>query len=323
MKNTLIQIFATALISMLGTIGYCQEFPSKPIRLIVGYQPGGNADLVTRLLAKEVMETKKYQMVIENRSGAGGFIANEYVAKSPPDGYTLLLANSSFAYIPAMFSNPPFDTIKDYAPVALLASTATVLVVHPAVPAKNVKELIALARSQPGKLTYASGGTGGSTHLSTELFKSMTKTNILHIPYKGNGPSIADLVTGRVDISMPPIGAVINQIKSGRLRALATSGAQRAVALPNVPTISEAGVTGYEAGSWYGFVAPAKTPASIINTLSNDMLAAGKRPSFKNYLENVIGAELVTMGPAEFSKFIEAEVQKWGKVIKDAGITAK
>lgn len=323
MKKVLIQIGATAFISMFSLIGYCQDFPAKPIRLVVGYQPGGNADLVTRLLAKELVEAKKYQVVVENRPGAGGFIANEFVAKSPPDGYTLLLANSSFAYIPAMFSNPPFDTVKDYAPVALLASTATVLVVHPAVPAKNVKELIALARAQPGKLTYASGGTGGSTHLSTELFKSMTKTNILHVPYKGNGPSIADLVTGRVDVSMPPIGAVINQINSGKLRALATSGDQRAVALPKVPTIAEAGVPGYEAGSWYGFVAPAKTPAPIVNALSNDMLAAGKKPSFIKHLETVIGAESVTLGSAEFAKFIAVEVQKWGKVIKDAGITAK
>ncbi len=255
----------TLILALLAPQAHSQEFPAKPVRLIVGYQPGGAADLISRLVAKELSEKRGYSVIVENRPGAGGFIANEFVAKSPADGYTLLLTNSSFAYIPAMFTKLKFDTIKDYSPVALLASSQTVLVTHPAVPAKNVKQLVALARSNPGKFTYASGGTGGSTHLSTELFKSMTKTNMLHIPYKGNGPSIADLLTGRVDVSMPPIGAVLQYIKADRLRALGTSGSKRASTLPEVPTIAESGVPGYEAGSWYGYLAPARTPPAVVN----------------------------------------------------------
>lgn len=299
---------------------HAQVFPDKTVRLTVGYQPGGAADLVSRLVAKGLGEKHGYQVLVENRPGAGGFIANEFVAKAPPDGYTLLLANSSFAYIPAMFSKLKFDTLKDFSPIALIASTQTVLVVHPAVPAKSVKQLIALARAHPGKLNYASGGTGGSTHLSMELFKSMTNTNIVHIPYKGNGPSISDLVSGRVDVSMPPIGAVLPFVKSGKLRALATSGAKKSFALPDVPTISEAGVSGYEAGSWYGYMAPAKTPRAIVNKLSADMTSLLNDPAFVGHLENVIGAEPAGLPSGEFSKFLARETEKWGKVIRAAGI---
>jgi tripartite-type tricarboxylate transporter receptor subunit TctC len=308
-------------LALMMPLAHSQEFPSKPIRLVVGYQPGGTADLVSRLVAKELGDARGYSVIVENRPGAGGFIANELVAKAPADGYTLLLTNSSFAYIPAMFKKLTFDTIKDYAPVALIASSQTVLVTHPAVPARNVKQLIALARANPGKLSYASGGTGGSTHLSMELFKSMTRTNMLHIPYKGNAPSITDLLTGRVDVSMPPIGAVLQYVKDGRLRALGTSGNKRALTLPDVPTIAESGVPGYEAGSWYGYLAPAKTPPAIVNKLSTEMIALLKRSSFTDHLEKAIGADPAGLPPDAFAKFLAHETQKWGKIIKEANIT--
>ncbi|MCW5574903.1 MAG: tripartite tricarboxylate transporter substrate binding protein [Burkholderiales bacterium] len=319
MKNILFSM-AAACGLVFAVAAQAQGFPDKTVRLTVGYQPGGAADLVSRLVAKGLGEKHGYQVLVENRPGAGGFIASEFVAKAPPDGYTLLLANSSFAYIPAMFSKLKFDTLKDFSPIALIASTQTVLVVHPAVPAKSVKQLIALAKAYPGKLNYASGGTGGSTHLSMELFKSMAGTNIVHIPYKGNGPSISDLVSGRVDVSIPPIGAVLSFVKSGKLRALATSGGKRSFALPDVPTISESGVVGYEAGSWYGYMAPAKTPRAVISKLSADMTDLLKVPSFADHLQNVIGAEPEGLSSEEFSKFLARETEKWGKVIRDAGI---
>ena len=299
-----------------------QNFPNKPIRIVVGYQPGGAADMVSRVVAKGLTDRVGQQVIVDNRPGAGGFIANELVAKAPPDGYTLLLANSSFAYIPGMFAKLKFDTKADFLPVALVATTQNVLTVHPTVPAKNVKELVALARSQPGKLSYASGGTGGSTHMATELFKSMTRTDILHIPYKGNGPSIVDLISGQVDITIAPIPAMLPFITGGsrKLRPLATSGAKRTPMLPDLPTIAESGVPGYDAGSWYGYMLPAKTPAPILATLEREMLAFGASPAFAEQLKNGVGAEPFALNSEKFRELVAVETEKWGKIIREAGI---
>jgi tripartite-type tricarboxylate transporter receptor subunit TctC len=318
------RILSAAALCLAATAAGAQSFPVKPLRIVVGYQPGGAADMVTRVVAKGLGERMGQQVVVDNRPGAGGFIANELVAKSPPDGYTLLLANSSFAYIPGMFAGTKlkFDTRTDFIPVALVATTQNVLVVHPAVPAKNVRELVALARAQPGKLNYASGGTGGSTHMATELFKNMTKTNILHIPYKGNGPSIVDLISGQVDMTIAPIPAMLPFITGDarKLRAIATSGLKRSGMLPNLPTIAESGVPGYDAGSWYGYMLPAKTPAAIVSTLEREIMAFGNSPQFAEQLKNGVGCEPSVLSSEKFRELIAAETQKWGKIIREAGI---
>lgn len=314
------RLAAGGLCIMAGAAA-AEGFPSRPLRIIVGYQPGGAADLVARVAAEGMSTQLGQQVVVENRPGAGGVIANELVAASAPDGYTLLLVNSSFAYLPTMYSKLKFDTVKDFEPVALLATTQNVLVVNAALPVKNVKELVALAKSKPGKLSYASGGAGGSTHLSTELFKSMTGTDILHIPYKGNAPSIADLSSGQVDMTIGPIPALLPFIGGGssKLRALATSGAERTPMLPDLPTISEAGVTGYDAGSWYGFMVAAKTPKDVRAKLEKILLAVGKSDKFIEQLKTA-GAEPSVMPAEEFRRFVAGETGKWGKIIREAGI---
>ncbi|MGZ5092539.1 MAG: Bug family tripartite tricarboxylate transporter substrate binding protein [Burkholderiales bacterium] len=301
---------------------HAQSFPSKTIRLVVGYQPGGAADMVTRVVAKVLTDKLGQQVIVDNRPGAGGFIANEMVAKAPPDGYALLLANSSFAYIPGMFTNLKFNTRTDFTPVALVATTQNVLVVHPAVPVKNVKDLVALARTNPAKLSYASGGTGGSTHMATELFKSMTHTKILHVPYKGNGPSIVDLISGQVDITIAPIPAMLPFISGGsrKLKPLATSGLKRTSMLPDLPTIAESGVPGYDAGSWYGYMLPAKTPPAIVATLEREIVAVGNSPAFAEALKSGVGAEPSVLSSEKFRELVALETEKWGKIIKDAGI---
>ncbi len=323
MKTTMIRGLAS--VSLLGAsaaLAQTADFPNKPVRILVGYQPGGAADLVSRLVAKGLGEKFTQTVVVDNRSGAGGFIANEITAKALPDGYTLLLANSSFAYIPAMFANKKlnFDIQKDYVPVALVATTQNLLAVSPNVTARNVTELIAFAKANPGKLSYASGGIGGSTHLSTELFKSMTGTDIVHIAYKGNGPSITDLMSGQVDLTIAPLPALLPFVQSGRLRALGTSGSKRSPLFPSLPTIAESGVPGYDAGSWYGYMAPARTPPAIVNKLSDEMLALLNQPKFLEDLQKTIGAEASGMASKQFAGFLAQETDKWGKVIRTTGI---
>jgi len=307
----------------LATPAHGQQFPAKSIRIVVGYTAGGTADLVSRLVARTMSETVGQQVYVENRPSSGGLLANELVANAPPDGYTLLLANSSFAYLPSLYTKLNFDTRKDFAPVALVASTQNLLVVHPAVPAKNVKELIALAKRKKGSLNYASAGVGGSTHLATALFMSMTDTEITQIPYKGNSQSITDLISGEVDITIAPIPVLLPPVAAKRLRALATTGEKRSPILPDVPTIAESGVPGYAAGSWYGYVAPAKTPPAILKKLSDDIVQVANANSFGDQLKNGVGAESDTMPAEKFAQFLNTEIDKWAKVIKATGITVK
>jgi tripartite-type tricarboxylate transporter receptor subunit TctC len=300
-----------------------QTFPGKSIRIVVGYTAGGTADLVSRLLARSMSEKLGQQVYVDNRPSSGGLLANELVANAPPDGYTLLLANSSFAYLPSLYTKLNFDTRRDFVPVALVATTQNLLVVHPAVPAKNVRELIALAKRKRGGLNYASAGIGGSTHLATELFKSMTNTEITNIPYKGNSQSITDLISGEVDLTIAPIPVLRPPVASGKLRPLATTGEKRSPILPDIPTIAESGVPGYAAGSWYGYVAPAKTPALILRKLSDEIVQIAGTGTFGDQLKNNVGAEPDTMSAEKFGLFLDAEIGKWAKVIKATGITVK
>lgn len=314
-----------AVIGALSFGAAAQQFPTKTIRIVVAYSPGGAADLSSRLTAEFLADVIGQKVIVENRPGSGGFLGNAVVADAPPDGYTMLLTNSSFAYIPAMTRHRKlsFDVKRDFAQVAMVARTSNLLVVHPSVPAKSVKELIALAKAHPGKLNYASAGIGGSTHLATELFLSMSGTKITHIPYKGNSASIADLVAGRVDLTIAPIPALVPTVKAGRLRPLATTGAKRSPILPDIPTISESGVPGYEAGSWYGFSVPVKTPEAIVRKLSDAIMKVAKSPKFQDRLVNSVGLEPEPLNAAQFTKFVAREQEKWGKVIVKAGIEVK
>src|SRR6478735_4751490 len=314
---------AAAIAGWASTSACAQQFPAKTIRIVVGYTAGGTADLVSRLVARSMSEKVGQQVFVDNRPSAGGLLANELVANAAPDGYTLLLANSSFAYLPSLYTKLNFDTRKDFVPVALVATTQNLLVVHPAVPIKNVKDLIALAKKKRGGLNYASAGIGGSTHLATALFMSMTNTDITQIPYKGNSQSITDLISGEVDITIAPIPVLLPPVNAKKLRAIATTGEKRSPIMPDVPTIAESGVPGYAAGSWYGYVAPAKTPPAILRKLSDDIVQISNTPAFADQLKNNVGAEPDTMPAEKFGQFLNAEIDKWARVIKVTGITVK
>ena len=314
---------AAAIAGWASTPACAQQFPAKTIRIVVGYTAGGTADLVSRLVARSLSEKVGQQVFVDNRPSAGGLLANELVANAAPDGYTLLLANSSFAYLPSLYTKLNFDTRKDFVPVALVATTQNLLVVHPAVPVKNVKDLIALAKKKRGGLNYASAGIGGSTHLATALFMSMTNTDITQIPYKGNSQSITDLISGEVDITIAPIPVLLPPVNAKKLRAIATTGEKRSPIMPDVPTIAESGVPGYAAGSWYGYVAPAKTPPAVLKKLSDDIVQISSTSAFSDQLTNNVGAEPDTMPSDKFAQFLATETDKWAKVIKATGITVK
>ena len=314
-RPILVFILAGAALPACG-----QNYPVKTIRIVVGYPAGGGSDLAARLVARELSERIGQQVIVDNRPGATGLVANELVAKSAPDGYTLLLANSSFSYIPAMYGKFEYDMKRDFAPVALVGNAPYVLITHPSVPAGNIRELVALAKSQPGKLNYGSGGSGGSSHLAMELLKSMTGANILHIPYNGNAPAMTATLAGEVDMTMTPIPPALPFVQVGKTRALATTGEIRSEAMRNVPTVAESGIRGYECGSWFGFMAPARTPPEIIQKLSDQMLALAKSRDFQEKLMTNVGADPMAMSAKEFAQFFAQDIEKWGKIIKSLGI---
>ena len=295
-----------------------QTYPAKPVRLVVGFTPGGGVDINARLLAPKLTEYFGQQVLVDNRPGAGTNIANEYVAKSAPDGYTLLVNTAAVAINMSLYRKLPFDTLRDFAPVAVFSMSPNILVVHASVPAKNVKELVALARSRPGQMNFSSAGSGTTQHLSGELFKLKTKTDIVHIPYKGSAPSLTALISGEVDLSFANIPAIYNHVKSGRLRPLASTGPKRAELMPDVPTMKEAGVPGVEVVVWYGVLAPAGTPREIVNTLAAAIGKAARSPDIRQRLLDQ-GAEPVGNTPEEFGKLLREEVARWAEVVKVSG----
>lgn len=296
-----------------------QAYPARPIRVVIPYSPGGATDVPGRLIAAKLSDTFGHQVIVDNRPGAGSAIGSEIVARAQPDGYTLLLTGTPFAVLPALHGKLPFDPARDFAPVMQVASAPNVLVVHPSLGVRSVKELIALAQSQPGKINYASGGTGGATHLYASLFLSMAKINLTHVPYKGSGPATADLLGGHVKVGLPGIAIVIPHAKAGRMIALAVTSAKRAPQIPDVPTIAESGVPGYDAATWFGILAPAGTPATAIHRLHGEIVKVLRLPDVENgYL--ISGNVAVTSRPDEFSAFIKAEIAKWGQVVRDARI---
>lgn len=302
-------------------VGWAQNYPAKPIRMLIGFSPGGGADVVARALTPQLVAALGQQIVVENRPGANGLIAAELTAKAPPDGYTVLVAPGNYAFAPAMNAKLPFDMATAFAPVSLLAETPLLVVVHPSLPAKSIRQLVALAKSRPGELSYASGGIGGSAHLATELFRALTQVDLVHIPYKGTGAVITDLIGGQVPLCICTLPSVLPHAKSGRLRALAVTTARRSSATPDIPTVAEAGVPGYEMSQWYGLLAPAGTPTTFIDRLNTEIGKALKQPELRNRLQSE-GAEPAGSSPQEFGAFFKSEIARWTRIVQQAGIRA-
>ena len=298
-----------------------QTYPNRPVKLVVGFTPGGGADINARLLAPRLSEFFSQPFVVENKPGAGTNIANEYVAKSAPDGYTLLVTTASLAINMSLYSKLPFDAGRDFIPISVIAESPNVLVVPAIHPVKSVKELIAQARAAPGKLNFSSAGVGTTQHLAAELLKLRTRTFMVHIPYRGSAPSLAALIAGEVDLSFANIPAIHSHIVAGRLRALAIAAAKRDPKLPDVPTMKEAGVDGVEVVVWYGVFAPAGTPSDIVHTLAAGVQRATREAvTRKRFLEQ--GADPVGSAPEEFGKFFREELARWAEVVKVSGARA-
>lgn len=294
-------------------------YPTKAIRLIVPFAPGGSNDIMARLAGQSFTESMGQQVVIDNRAGASGIIGTEIAAKAPPDGYTILMMSLTIAVNPSLFKKLPFDTEKDLVPVTLVASAPLLLVVHPSVPATSLKEFIAYAKANPGKLNFGSGGPGTTPHLAGEMLKTMAGLQITHIPYKGGGPALADLVGGQIQLMLENIPSTLPFVKSGKLRALAVSGLTRSPLVPELPTLDQAGLKGYEIVGWNGLFVPAGTPRPITARLHAETVKALAQSSVKERLA-AMGAEGVGSAPDQFSVFVKAEIRKWAKVVKDAGL---
>lgn len=316
------RLIAGCVIALGAAGATAQPYPAKPIHLIVPFPPGGSTDIFARTIAHKLSESLKQQVLVDNRAGAGGAIGAEVAAKSPPDGYTLLMGHiGTLAVNPALYPRLPYDPVKSFAPVSLVASVANVLVVHPSLPANNVGELIAYARANPGKLNYGSGGSGSAAHIAFEYFKQQTKIDIVHVPYKGTVPSVTDVIGGQISMTMTGVPPLLQFVRSGKLKALGVSSLKRIEALPNVPTIAEAGVKDFDATQWYGIVAPAGTPREIVLKLNTEIRAILQT---KEMRERMLaeGAIAMPTTPEEFGSHIKSEIARWGAVIKSADIKA-
>jgi tripartite-type tricarboxylate transporter receptor subunit TctC len=298
------------------------SYPARPIKLVVPSSPGGGTDITARVIAPRLSEQLGQQVVIENRSGAGTMIGSEVVARSAADGYTLLMGISTLAINPAMYKKVPYDALRDFAPVSQVVSLPNILVAHPSLPVKSVKELISLGKSRPRQLNYASAGMGTSPHLSMELFLIMTGLQMVHIPYKGSGQGVVDVVAGHVLLMTPSILTGLPHTKSGRLRALGVTGAKRAAGALDIPTIAEAGLPGYEATQWFGVLAPARTPADIVTRLHKEVVIALNSADVRERLL-ADGADPVGSSPAEFHAYLRSETDKWARVVRQAKISAE
>lgn len=303
----------------LVTAAFAQQYPDRPIRLVVPYGPGGSTDILARIIGQKLVEKLGQQVVIDNRAGASGNVGAALVAKAPANGYTLLMgAASTQAINPSLYSRMPYDAIRDFAPISLVASVANVLVVLSSSPLDSLKNLVVVARSKPGELTYANGGTGDMTYLAGELFKSMAGLRIVHVAYKSGGDAVTAVFTKEVNFAFSGMPVAMPHITGNKLRALAISSPQRSSALPNVPTITESGYAGYEANGWFGVLAPAGTPKAIVDKLNSALVTILKTSDMHDRLA-ALGADPVGDTPEHFSSFIKAETAKWSKVIKDSG----
>lgn len=309
-------IFATEAYAQSPSL---QSYPARPVRLIVPFAPGGGTDIVARAIAQKLTERWGQQVVVDNRGGGGTVIGTELGAKAAADGYTLLMGTTTLAINPSVRRKLPYDTQKDFAPVTQTAFQAYVLAVHTSVPAKDVKEFIALAKAKPGTLNFGSPGTGSGSHLAGELFRAMSGTDLVHVPYRGSGPALADLVGGQIQFILGTILSTLPQVRAGRLRALGVSSAKRSSVIPDVPTIAEAGVPGYSAASWNGVLVPAGVPQAIVQKLNADIVQVLQSPEVRERLAGD-GGEPVGSSAQEFGAFIRSEIEKWAKVVKAANL---
>lgn len=313
MKRLLVPALLSAL--FFAQVASAQpNYPARPIRFVVPYTAGGGVDAIARAVGTPLAKQLGQPVVIDNHGGAAGNIGTEIAARADPDGYTIVMGAAALAINVSLYSKLPYDPVKDFVPISLLARTPNILAVYPKVAAKSVKDVIALAKSDPGKLNYASAGSGTTPHLAGALFCQMAGVQMVHVPYKGSGPAVTGLLAGEVDLMLSPALTVLPYIKAGRLRGLATTGAKRSPAFPDLPTVAESGIPGFEASQWYGVLAPAKTPKPIIDRLNTEFVKAVRSPEVTAYLNND-GSEAVGSTPAEFAAVIKAEISKWAAVV--------
>lgn len=320
MSRRSMRVALGAALAMLGVAAaQAAEYPARPVRLVLGFPPGGASDTMARVVGTRLSESLGQPVVIDNRPGAGGNIAAEIVARSAPDGYTLLLGNNAILAVNvSLYSKIAFDPVKDFAPVVLVASQPNILAVHPSVPANSVKELIALAKSKPGRLNYASPGVGTTGHLAAELFKRMAGVDMVIVPFKGGGPAVVAVLTGECQFIFATSLSVQPHIKSGKVKALAVTTAKRSVSFPELPTVAEAGVPGFDAIAWHGVVAPARTPQKVIARLNGDFNKVLQMPEMRERL-TTLGAEIIGGAPKELTEYMRVEIPRWAKVIKESG----
>ncbi len=299
--------------------GKSARYPDKPVRFLVGQSPGGATDVVARAVSQKMTENIGQSVVVDNRTGASGAIAATMVAKSTPDGYNILIVSSSFSINPSLYRNLPFDPLKDFAPITLIAEAPFLLVVHPAMPVKTIADLIAVAKAKPDSLTYGSGGVGSSGQMAGELFKYLAGVKLIHVPYKGAGPALIDVIGGQVNMTFGSVISSLGHVRSGKLKTLGVTSAKRARALPDIPTIAEAGVKGYSTTTWYGALAPAHTPAGVVQKLNAEIRKALTAPEVGEHMSRD-GAEPVGSSPQQFHEFLSAEMTKWRDLVKNAGV---
>ena len=319
---TLLRTVSTVILSALAVSAVADDYPNKAIRLIMPYPVGGSIDIAGRMVAQRLADNLGQAVVVDNRTGAGGIVGTETGARAAPDGYTVLMGGTgTLALSPSLQKNLPYDPNKDFTPVTLLVTIPYVVVVQPSFKAANIRELIALAKAKPNEINYGSGGSGSAPHLAAELFKTMADVRITHVPYKGSTPAITDTMSGQVQLTFTGIPSVMTQMKAGRLRPIGVTSLKRTAALPEVPTIAESGVPGYEVNPWFGVLLPARTPQPLVSRLNAEILKVLQLPATRERFA-AEGFEAVGNTPAQFAAYIKAEQIKWGKVIKDAGIKA-
>ena len=323
MHNRLIAALALVAAACAPAAALAQPYPAKPVKIVVGYTPGGSNDVLARVVGKHLQDTWKQSFIVENKPGASGQIGAEAGAKAPPDGYTLVvIPNDVLTVQPHMYSKFPFDPIADVQPIATLGTVPVALVVNANSPYKSVAELITAAKAKPGVLNYASSGAGGPQHMSAEMFMLLTGTRMVHVPYKGNAPAVTDLLGGQVDVLFSPINSALPHIKAGKLRALAVAGDVRVASLPDVPTLSEAGVPGYKSEIWIGLFAPARTPKDIVDKIAAEVARMQAQPDVKAEL-NGQGIDPLSNSPEQLAALIKADSARWSKVIKETGLRAE
>ena len=315
------RVLLSTVLALLAAQAPAQSYPVKPVRVLVGFPPGAGVDITTRLFMPELGKALGQQFVIDNRPGAAGNIAAEIAAKTPPDGYSLLSASAPIVMSQALYSKPNFNLERDFDPIGMMASAPFILVVHPSLPARSLKEFIALAKSKPGQMAFASTGSGSTPHLSMEMLKSQSGINLVHIPYKGTPQAVIDLLSGQVQAMFANTLSVLPQVKAGRLRSLAISSAKRSAAAPELPTVAESGIPGYESGTWFALLAPAGTPRDIVNRLNAELGKIVATAEMKAKLLDQ-GADPVTMTPEQIRAFLKIELVKWTRVVKTVGIKA-